>query len=85
VVSIIYGLCALTAFLCSWLLMQAYMRSRYRLLLWGSLCFAGLTMNNILVISDKFLFPAVDLSIWRLVTALVAMLILLYGLIWDKE
>jgi hypothetical protein len=82
---IIYGLCALTALLCTGLLLQAYIRSRYRLLLWGGICFVGLTLNNILVITDKFLVPAVDLSTWRLTVALVGMMVLLYGLIWDTE
>jgi hypothetical protein len=83
---IIYGLCALTAFLCSWLLLQAYRQSQYGLLLWGGLCFAGLTLNNILLIIDKVFVPdSVDLSMWRLASALVSVLILLYGMIWDTE
>lgn len=80
-----YGLCALTALLCSFLLLRAYSRSRYKLLLWGGLCFAGLTLNNLLLIVDRILVPYVDLFTLRLVAALVAMLILLYGLIWDAE
>ena len=83
--AIIYGLCAFTAFLCTWLLFQAWGRSRYRLLLWGGLCFAGLTMNNLLLITDKLLLQDVHLSHWRLAAALAAMMILLYGLIWDRE
>lgn len=82
---IIYGLCALTAFLCTWLLLQAYRQSGYRLLLWGGLCFTGLTLNNILLVIDKVYVPGIDLSMWRLSTALISMLILLYGLIWDTE
>jgi hypothetical protein len=84
-VVLIYLLCALTALLCSWLLFKAYRNSGYKLLLWGGLCFAGLTLNNILVIIDKFLFPYVDLSTWRLLLALIAALVFLYGLIWDTE
>ena len=82
---IIYGLCAMTALLCAWLLLQAYRRSRYRLLLWSGLCFAGLTVNNTLVVLDKVLRPVADLSPWRLTVALLAMLVLLYGLIWDAD
>lgn len=83
--AIIYGLCALTAFLCAYLLLQAYWRSRYRLLLWGSLCFTGLTLNNIFLVMDKLVLPLIDLSTLRLVTALAAVLLLLYGLIFDAE
>lgn len=82
---LIYGLCALTAFLCSFMLLQAYFKSKYRLLLWGGLCFAGLTISNVFVIFDKWVFPTMDLSAGRMLPALLAMLILLYGLIWDDE
>jgi len=75
----------MTALLCAWLLLQAYRRSRYRLLLWSGLCFAGLTVNNTLVVLDKVLRPLADLSTWRLTVALLAMLVLLYGLIWDAD
>ena len=84
-VTAIYSLCALTALLCSYLLLQAYFRGGYRLLLWSGLCFAGLTINNLLLILDKLVFPGVDLSVWRTSVALVAMMVLLYGLIWDSE
>ena len=84
-VGLIYSLCALTALLCSWLLFKAYRNSGYKLLLWGGLCFAGLTLNNVLLIVDKFVVPYIDLSAWRLLLALAASLVFLYGLIWDSE
>ena len=83
--AIIYSLCALTALVCAFLLLRAYARSRYRLLLWSGLCFCGLTLNNVLLVLDKVAFPDVDLSMWRTLTAAIAMAILLYGLIWDAE
>lgn len=82
---IIYGLCALTALLCSTLLLAAYRRSRYRLLLWSGLCFAGLTANNILLIADKLVFPLTDLSAPRSIVALLSLSLLLFGLIWDAK
>ena len=82
---VIYALCPLTALLCAWLLLQAYRRSRYNLLFWGGLCFVGLTLNNLLLIVDKLLVPYVDLSMWRLILALVSLIVLLYGLIWESE
>ncbi len=82
---VIYGSCALTALLCAGLLLRAYQRSHYRLLLWSGLCFIGLTLNNLLVVLEKLLLPIIDLSTPRLVVALLAMLVLLYGLIWDAE
>jgi len=83
--ALIYSLCALTALVCAVLLLKTYARSKYRLLLWGGLCFVGLTLNNVLVIVDKFAVPYVDLSTWRLIIALLAMAVFLYGLIWDSE
>ncbi|HET9715269.1 MAG TPA: DUF5985 family protein [Pseudolabrys sp.] len=83
--SIIYGLCALAALLCTFLLLIAYRRSSYPLLLWSGLCFAGLTINNLLLVLDKLVFPAIDLSFWRTLAALLAMSVLLYGLIWRAE
>lgn len=82
---IIYMLCAFMALLCAWLLLREYFRSRYRLLLWGGLCFSGLTVNNIFLVLDKVYIQDMDLSFWRLVTALLAMLIFIYGLIWESE
>jgi hypothetical protein len=81
----IYGLCAVTALLCAGLLLSAYGRTRYRLLLWSSLCFVGLTATNMLLVLDKIVWTAVDLSPWRHSVTLVAMLVLLYGLIWNAE
>ena len=82
---IIYLLCAVAAFLCAFLLLRAYLRSRYRLLLWSGLCFAGLTLNNLILVLDKVVLTGADLSIWRTSVALVAMAVLLYGLIWEAE
>ena len=84
--AIIYSLCATAALACATLLLRAFSRSGYRLLLWSGLCFAGLTMNNLLLVLDKIVFPtAVDLSIARSSVALASVSVLLFGLIWDAE
>jgi hypothetical protein len=83
--AIAYSLCALTSLLCALLLLQAYRRNKYRLLLWGGISFLGFALNNAILFSDRILFPRTDLSTWRLVSALAAVLVLLYGLIWDSE
>lgn len=81
-----YGLCTLTALFCAVLLLRAYYRSRYKLLFWGGLCFLGLTLNNALLVVDKLIFPEeINLFTWRLVAGLTAMLLLLYGIIFDAE
>jgi hypothetical protein len=83
--SVVYALCAVTSAVCAGLLARAYRRQRTRLLLWSTLCFAGLTVNNGLLFADLVLVPSTDLSLWRGLTGLFSMLILLYGLIWDRR
>ncbi|MDN3276860.1 DUF5985 family protein [Frankia sp. RB7] len=81
----IYGLCAATSAVCAGMLLGAYRLEKYRLLLWSGLCFVGLTLNNVVLVIDKVVLPEVDLSLWRLLIALAAMVTLLFGLIWDAE
>ena len=81
----VYLLAAITGLLCAFLLLRGYLRGRKRLLFWSALCFAGLTLSNGLVFVDLIIFPDVNLYRWRLATAALAMLVLLYGLIWDSD
>ena len=81
----IYVLCAATSILCAWLLFRGYRASRTRLLFWSSLGFFGLALNNIVLVVDLILIPSVDLSILRTGTALVAMVVLVFGLAWDAR
>jgi hypothetical protein len=82
----VYILCMLTALLCAVLLLNAYRRSRYRLLLWSGVCFGILALNNALLVVDKLVYPTeIDLQLWRTGSALIAMLILVYGLIMESE
>ncbi len=81
----VYILCALTSLACAVMLWRGYHRSRARFLLWSSLCFVGLAMNNALLIVDLRVLPAVDLSMWRTLPALVGIALLVYGLVWDAE
>ncbi|HEX5009786.1 MAG TPA: DUF5985 family protein [Planctomycetota bacterium] len=80
----IYVLCALTSLACSGLLVRDYRRVRVRLLLWLSLAFVGLAINNVLLVADLVLFPEVDLSIWRCAAALAGLLVLIGGLIREE-
>ena len=82
---IVYTLCVLTSLACALLLWRGYRRSRARLLMWSSLCFAGLALNNALLIVDLRVLPAVDLAVWRTMPALIGIALLVYGLVWDAE
>ncbi|HEX6902196.1 MAG TPA: DUF5985 family protein [Thermoanaerobaculia bacterium] len=85
-VPVIYSLCALTSFACCVLLWRGWRAGGNRLLLWSALCFAGLTVNNLLLVIDKVVLPTqVDLYTARLLSALVAVSLLLYGLVWEEE
>jgi hypothetical protein len=81
----IYILCILTSLACTWLLFGSYRRTRYRLLFWSGACFAVMTLNNLFLLLDKIVFPNIDFLPARLVSALIATLLLLYGLIYEKE
>lgn len=83
--SIVYILCMLTSAACAVLLARAYVRSRERLLFWSSLCFAGLCANNAMLFADVELLPQIDLSVWRLVPALLGIAALCYGLVMEAE
>ncbi len=82
--AVVYLLCAATALACAGLLLRGYGRSGARLLLWAGLCFAGLTLNNVMLFVDKVVVADVDLSTWRALPALAGTLVLVYGLIWEE-
>ncbi len=81
----IYLLCTLTSLACAWLLLGSYRRTGHRLLFWSGLCFSLMTVNNLLLMADKLVFATVELLPLRLVTALLAVALLLYGLIYEKD
>ena len=83
---LIYVLCIVTSLACAWLLLGSYRRTRHRLLFWSGMCFVVITVNNVLLMFDRVIFPTdVDLLPYRLGSALVALMLLLYGLIYEKE
>lgn len=80
----VYILCTLTSLACTLLLFNGYRRGGARLLFWAALCFAGLTVNNLLLFVDLVMVPEVDLSVARSAIALVALFVLIYGLVWES-
>lgn len=81
----VYVLCTLTCVLCAVLLLRSYAEKKVRLLLWGGLCFAGLAVHSVLLFVDLVIFPEIDLSIPRELTALGSVSLLLYGLVWETR
>lgn len=81
----IYVLCFLTSAACAVLLLRGYAKTRVRLLLWSGLCFLGLALNNLLLVIDRSVLPETDLSVYRTLPALLGVLILIYGMIWETR
>jgi len=81
----VYIVGALITLSCAVLLMRGYARGHSRLLLWSSLCFFGLAISNALVFLDIVIFTDVNLYLWRLISAAIAMMLLMYGLIWESK
>jgi Family of unknown function (DUF5985) len=82
---VVYVLCAATSLACAVMLLNGYRTSGTKLLFWSGLCFAGLTVNNLLLFVDLIVVPAIDLSLWRSTIALAALLVLIYGLVWETR
>jgi len=80
----VYMLCGLTSLFCAGLLVRRFRTQRTRLLLWSSLCFVGLALNNSLLVVDFIVVPDVDLSAVRASVEAVAMILLLIGLVWES-
>ena len=85
ILAFVYGLCMLTALMCAWLLLQAYQKTRYRLLFWCSLFFSIAALNNVFLVVDKLVLPDADLTVYRYAVALIGLFVLLPGLILERE
>ena len=77
--------CALTSALCVVLLIRGYLASRSRLLLWSSLGFLGLALNNLVLVVDRVVMPELDLSLLRALPAALGVSVFLLGCIWDAD
>ena len=83
--AVVYILCFVTSAACAWLLGSGYKRAKVRLLLWSSICFTFLALNNAALVVDLLLIPEADLRLARLLLALAAVLSLIWGFVWDVE
>lgn len=83
--SAVYLLCFASSSACAFLLSRSYRRTGMRLLLWSTLCFLLLALNNLFVVIDLLLIASIDFSTLRLLFSLAAVSVLLFGFIWDLE
>ena len=81
----VYILCFLTSAACAWLLGRSYSANRTRLLLWSSVCFIFLALNNLALVLDLVVLPTYDLRLTRLILALAAVISLIWGFVWQVE
>ena len=81
----LYIVAVISSAACAGLLLRAYWQRPVRLLMWSGICFIGLTVNNIALFLDLVVFPEVDLRLARQLPALVGMMFLLYGFIYDAD
>lgn len=82
---VIYALCLAASSVCAALLIRSYLRSRQPLLLWSAGCFCLLALNNTAVVLDMIVFPDLDLTLLRQITALSAVAVLIYGFVWEVD
>ena len=83
--TVVYVLCFLTSAACAWLLGRSYARGGQRLLLWSSVCFVFLALNNLVVVFDLVVWPEKDFRLERLVLAFAAVASLIWGFVWEVE
>jgi hypothetical protein len=81
----VYVLCMVTSMLCAGLLLRSYRHNRTRLLMWSSLCFVGLAINNVLLLVDLAIVPEIDLRLLRTGSGVLAVGLLAFGLIWERN
>ncbi|HTJ42958.1 MAG TPA: DUF5985 family protein [Kofleriaceae bacterium] len=80
---LVYILCAVTSLVCAILLARGYQQSRQRLLVWSTLCFVGLFLNNLLTVVDLVIVPDVDLRWLRSAVSFASVGVLAFGLMWE--
>lgn len=82
---LIYSLCVLTCLGSAFLLWRGFRRTRFRLLFWSSLCFLILGLANMLLFADLVLYPGANMIVVRNVITLMAILVLLFGLVFESQ
>jgi hypothetical protein len=80
----VYVLCMLTSLFCAFLLFRSYRASHSRLLLWSTVCFAGLALSNALLVVDLIILSeTLDLRALRTVIGFASTGVLLGALVWE--
>ena len=80
---LVYLLCAFSSIACAALLYRGYLQRRERLLLWSSVGFAGLALNNVALVVDLVLVPDLNLSVVRTGAASIGLLVMIIGFVLE--
>lgn len=67
------------------MLVRSYRQTGERLLLWSAGCFSLLALNNLLVVTDLLLIESIDFLLYRRLSALAAVCVLIFGFIWETD
>ena len=81
----VYALCALTSLVCCVLLFRQYRRVGSLLVFRSSLAFLFFGISNVLLFLDLIVFHNVDLKLWRNVTNLIGVVVLLLAVTHDED
>lgn len=81
----VYILCAVLSTACAVLLVRGYQRTPTSLLVWSSVCFGLLALNNVVLVVDLVIFPEINMNglLLRNTLGAAAGSLLLFGLIWE--
>jgi hypothetical protein len=83
---LVYLLCFLTSAACAALMVRQYSRAPSPILLWSAACFVLLALSNLVVVIDQVMLgPETSLRPIRLILTLSAVMVLLFGFIWEAE
>lgn len=80
----IYLLCFVASAACAGFLAHAYFRDRMRVLLWSAAAFSLLAVDNLLGAIDSLFEPKADFFLYRALTVLLAVTLLIYGFVWEE-
>ena len=83
--SLVYILCTLTSLGCGVLLWRGYRKTRLRLLFWSASCFLILALSNALLFIDLSVYRDLNLLTARSAVTLIALLVLIYGLVFESN
>jgi hypothetical protein len=85
IAALVYILSTLTSLGCGLLLWRSYRKTRLKLLWWSGTCFVILAIANALLFLDLIVLPQIDLLTLRNFATLFALLVLLFGLIFESN